>query len=90
MEGELPANHGVEDNPSGPDIDLFIIALLVEHFRGDIGWGPTGIEHVLIGHDDLAESEISQFNLQYLMCIRVLFYQYILGFQVSVDNPAEV
>lgn len=92
MERQSPRKHRVNDNSGGPHISLLRVSLFLKHLRGDIGGGATRFKHELPWHDDLAQAEICQLNLMYLVIFTIViqFYHDILGLQISMNDPAKV
>jgi hypothetical protein len=67
MKRQRPCKHGVDDYTSGPDIDLLLVTVFVEDLWGHISWGAARFKHKLTRDYDLAETEISDFDLVHFM-----------------------
>jgi hypothetical protein len=66
LEGEIPMEHGVEDNPSGPDIDAaidFVVLIVDQALRRHIGQASS--VKVLMLHEGNGPSD-AEVNYLYL------------------------
>ena len=82
VERRHSGEENVGDDTSGPDIALFVVAL-VENFRGDIVGSSELLVKVTVRVVDKRGSEIDDLNLIELL---VLLEKNILRLQVTMDN----
>jgi hypothetical protein len=85
LEREIAAQHGIEHDPTAPNIDLEgRIRLLGEHFGGSVARTATSRGELFILLVEVAESEIDELDGV------VLADEDVLGFEVAMCNSQGV
>ena len=66
VEGGVPTQQNVHDNPTGPHVYLLIV-LLLEDFRGHVVGGPYTQLFDFIGFEEITDAKIDDFNMNPLI-----------------------
>lgn len=82
FERDSSTEHCVEDNSSAPDVCLeACVALLTKNLGGNVGGGAALLVHDVAGFDQLAHSEVCNFD------VSLAIEEDVIELDVSVKNP---
>mmetsp|Transcript_14053 Transcript_14053/g.39944 ORF Transcript_14053/g.39944 Transcript_14053/m.39944 type:complete len:281 (-) Transcript_14053:281-1123(-) len=82
VEGRVPAQQNVEDDPNGPHVNALVVAFTGQHLRGDITRG-TARGHQLLLAKVLRKAKVGDFDDFVLVAPR---REKVFGFQIAVGN----
>jgi len=84
IEGQAPAQEGIEQDPAGPDVDLgpLVGATLPEELRSRVVWGAAGSRQQLARNSTCRQTEVRDLDVQ------AVIQEEVFGLQVSVRDPS--